>query len=184
MKSHRSRCHQAIARRDQIVCLARVPGEQIENKWESLKKEVEMTNESRTVLARPWILTLVIISGLAAAWAAPWTFGSDTSISFIAKTLAPLVIQVVISSLCAIFAFLGKPVWLPLLFASIGIAFLDAIGFMFGIWGVKFNTTQAVVLLITAMALIPTAIWGRKVVDFSVTTDMPTFNADPKHDDW
>jgi hypothetical protein len=34
------------------------------------------------------------------------------------------------------------------------------------------------------MALIPTAIWGRKVVDFSVTTDMPTFNADPKHDDW
>ena len=80
-----------------------------------------MTKESRTVLAKPWILPLVIISGLAAAWAAPWTFGSDTSISFIAKTLAPLIIQVVISSLCAIFAFLGKPVWLPFLFASIGI---------------------------------------------------------------
>jgi hypothetical protein len=161
-----------------------VPDELIENKWESLKKEVEMTKESRTVLARPWILPLVIISGLSAAWAAPWTFGSDTSISFIAKTLAPLVIQIVISSLCAIFAFLGKPAWLPLLFASIGIAFVDALGFMFGIWGVKFNTTQAVVLLITALALIPTVIWGRKVVDFSVTTDMPTFNADPKHDDW
>lgn len=184
MKSHRSRYHQAIVRRDQFVCLARVPGEQIDNKWESLKKEVEMTKESRTVLARPWILPLVIISGLSAAWAAPWTFSSDTSISFIAKTMAPLLIQVVVSSACAIFAFLGKPVWLPLLFVSIGIAFLDAIGFMIGLWGVKFNTTQAVVLLITAMALIPTAIWGRKVVDFSVTTDMPTFNTDPKHDDW
>ena len=32
--------------------------------------------------------------------------------------------------------------------------------------------------------LVPTAIWGRKVVDYSVTTDMPTFNADPRHDNW
>ena len=46
------------------------------------------------------------------------------------------------------------------------------------------NTTQAVVLLITAVALVPTAIWGRKVIDFSITTDMPTFNSDPTNDNW
>ena len=143
-----------------------------------------MAKESQTTLARPWILPLVIISGLSAAWAAPWTFSSGTPISFIAKTLAPLLVQVVISSLCAIFAFLGKPVWLPLLYASIGIAFLNAIGFMVGIWGVTMNTTQAVVLLIAAVALVPTAIWGRKVIDFSITTDMPTFNSDPTNDNW
>jgi hypothetical protein len=143
-----------------------------------------MTKESQTTLAKPWILPLVIISGLSAAWAAPWTFSSGTSISFIAKTIAPLLIQALVSSACAIFAFLGKPVWLPLLFTSLGVAFLNALGFMVGLWGVTMRPTQVVVLLITAIALIPTAIWGRKIVDFSVTTDMPTFNADPTNDNW
>ena len=49
---------------------------------------------------------------------------------------------------------------------------------------VEFQTMQSVVLLLVAIALVPTAIWGRKVVDYTVTTDMPTFNADPSHDNW
>jgi hypothetical protein len=73
---------------------------------------------------------------------------------------------------------------LPLLFVTIGISFLNAFGFLVGIWGVQFQTMQSVVLLLVAIALVPTAIWGRKVVDYTVTTDMPTFNADPNHDNW
>lgn len=138
----------------------------------------------KTTLAKPWILPFVIVTGLAAAWAAPWTFSQGTPISFIGKTLAPLILQAVISCVCSILAFLGKPAWLPLLYVTIGISFLNAIGFLAGIWGVKFHTAQSLVLLIVAIALIPTAIWGRHQVDYSVTTDMPTFNADPKHDNW
>jgi len=139
---------------------------------------------SKTTLAKPWILPLIIVAGLAAAWAAPWTFTDGTSVSFIGKTLVPLLAQAIISSLCSIFAFLGKPAWLPLLFVTIGISFVNAIGFLVGLWGVKFQTLQSVVLLLVAIALVPTAIWGRKVVDYSVSTDMPTFNADPRHDNW
>lgn len=139
---------------------------------------------NKTTLAKPWILPLVILSGLAAAWAAPWSFADGTPVSYIGKTLVPLLAQAIISSLCSIFAFLGKPAWLPLLFITLGISFLNAFGFLIGLWGVKFQTMQSVVLLLVALALIPTAIWGRKVVSYSVETDMPTFNADPRHDNW
>ena len=138
----------------------------------------------RATLAMPWILPFVIVTGLAAAWAAPWTFVEGTPTSYIFKTLAPLLIQAVISSVCAVLAFLGKPAWLPLLITTIATSTINAINFTFGIFGVKFGTSQSLVLCTVAAALIPTIIWGRKVVDYAVTTDMPTFNADPKHDDW
>jgi hypothetical protein len=141
-------------------------------------------NSAKATLARPWILPFVIVTGLAAAWAAPWTFAEGTPVSFIFKTLVPLLIQAIISSLCAILAFLGKPSWLPLLIATITISFINAISFGFGVFEVKFGTAQIIVLAIVAFSLIPTVIWGRNVVDYAVTTDMPTFNADPSHDNW
>lgn len=138
----------------------------------------------RTTLARPWILPFIIVSGLAAAWAAPWTFADGTSATYIFRTLVPLIIQAVISSLCAVLAFLGKQAWLPLLIATIGVSVINALSFSFGLFGVQFGTAQAVVLFLVALALIPTVIWGRKVVDYSVTSDMPTFNTDPNNDNW
>jgi len=143
-----------------------------------------LNKSSKATLARPWILPFVIVTGLAAAWAAPWTFADGTPVSFIFKTLVPLLIQAVISSVCAILAFLGKPSWLPLLIATISISFINAISFGFGIFDVKFGTAQTIVLFLVAVALVPTVIWGRNVVDYAVTTDMPTFNADPSNDNW
>jgi hypothetical protein len=139
---------------------------------------------TKATLARPWILPFVIVTGLAAAWAAPWTFADGTPVSFIFKTLVPLLIQAIISSVCAILAFLGKPSWLPLLIATISISFINALSFGFGIFDVKFGTAQITVLSLVAIALVPTVIWGRNVVDYAVNTDMPTFNADPSHDNW
>ena len=153
----------------------------------TIRKKVDMSTHgytNKTTLAKPWILPLSSVAGLAAAWAAPWTFTEGTPVSFIGKTLVPLLAQAIVSSLCSIFAFLGKPAWLPLLFVTIGISFINALGFLIGIWGVKFQIMQSLVLLLVALALVPTAIWGRKVVDYTVTTDMPTFNADPSHDNW
>jgi hypothetical protein len=144
----------------------------------------EPSKKMRTTLARPWILPFIIVSGLAAAWAAPWTFGEGTSATYIFRTLVPLIIQAVISSLCAVLAFLGKQAWLPLLIATIAVSVINALSFSFGLFGVQFGTAQAVVLFLVALALIPTVIWGRKVVDYSVTSDMPTFNTDPNNDNW
>ncbi len=143
-----------------------------------------LNKSAKATLARPWILPFVIVTGLAAAWAAPWTFADGTPVSFIFKTLVPLLIQAVISSLCAILAFLGKPSWLPLLIATISISCVNAISFGFGIFDVKFGTAQTIVLFIVAIALVPTVIWGRNVVDYAVNTDMPTFNSDPNNDNW
>lgn len=143
-----------------------------------------LNKSTKATLARPWILPFVIVTGLAAAWAAPWTFADGTPVSFIFKTFVPLLIQAVISSVCAILAFLGKPSWLPLLIATISISFINAISFGFGIFDVKFGTAQTIVLFLVAVALVPTVIWGRNVVDYAVTTDMPTFNADPSNDNW
>jgi hypothetical protein len=142
------------------------------------------SKSTKATLARPWILPFVIVTGLAAAWAAPWTFADGTPVSFIFKTLVPLLIQAIISSVCAILAFLGKPSWLPLLIATITVSFVNAISFGFGIFDVKFGTAQIIVLTLVAIALVPTVIWGRNVVDYAVNTDMPTFNADPSHDNW
>jgi len=142
------------------------------------------SNSTKVTLARPWILPFVIVTGLAAAWAAPWTFADGTPVSFVFKTLVPLIIQAIVSSVCAILAFLGKPSWLPLLIATITVSFVNAISFGFGIFDVKFGTAQTLVLFLVAVALVPTVIWGRNVVDYAAATDMPKFNADPNNDNW
>jgi len=134
-------------------------------------------------LAKPWILPFIIVSGLAAAWAAPWSFG-DLSYLDISKVIVPLVIQAALSAVTAILAFLGKPAWLGLLIGTFSLALINGFGFTLGVWGAKLPTTQNIVLIITALALIPTFIWGRKQVNYQVPSDVPTWNAENPHSDW
>jgi len=134
-------------------------------------------------LAKPWILPFIIVSGLAAAWAAPWTFG-DASFFEVSKVVVPLVVQAVLSAITAILAFLGKPAWLGLLIGTFALALINGFGFTIGIWGAKLPTTQNIVLILTAISLIPTFIWGRKQVSYQIPSDVPTWNTENTHNDW
>lgn len=134
-------------------------------------------------LAKTWILPFIIISGLAAAWAAPWSF-VDASYLQISKVIVPLVMQAVLSAVTAILAFLGKPAWLGLLIGTFSLAIINGFGFTLGIWGAKLPTTQNFVLILTALALIPTFIWGRKQVNYQIPTDVPTWNTENPQSDW
>jgi hypothetical protein len=134
-------------------------------------------------LAKPWILPFIIVSGLAAAWAAPWTFG-DASFFKVSKVVVPLVVQAVLSAVTAILAFLGKPAWLGLLIGTFALALINGFGFTIGIWGAKLPTTQNIVLILTAISLIPTFIWGRKQVSYQIPSDVPTWNTENTHNDW
>ena len=134
-------------------------------------------------LAKPWILPFIIVSGLAAAWAAPWTFG-DASFFEVSKVVVPLVVQAVLSAVTAILAFLGKPAWLGLLIGTFALALINGFGFTIGIWGAKLPTTQNIVLILTAISLIPTFIWGRKQVSYQIPSDVPTWNTENTHNDW
>jgi hypothetical protein len=140
------------------------------------------TNKPFT-LAKPWILPIIIVVGLASAWAAPWTFG-DASAFQVSKVLVPLIIQSALSAVTAIFAFLGKPVWLGLMIATFAIAFANGINFSTGIFGVTLPATQNFVLVITSLTLIPAFIWGRKSVSYQVNSDVPTWNAENTSTDW
>jgi hypothetical protein len=134
-------------------------------------------------LAKPWILPFIIVSGLAAAWAAPWTFG-DASFFEVSKVVVPLLVQAVLSAVTAILAFLGKPAWLGLLIGTFALALINGFGFTIGIWGAKLPTTQNIVLILTAISLIPTFIWGRKQVSYQIPSDVPTWNTENTHNDW
>ena len=142
------------------------------------------TNSNKPfTLAKPWILPIIIVVGLASAWAAPWTFGDATYFQ-IAQVLVPLIIQSVLSAATAILAFLGKPIWLGLMIATFAISFANSINFSTGIFGVSLPATQNVVLFITSLTLIPAFIWGRKIVSYHVTSDIPTWNAENTSSDW
>ena len=134
-------------------------------------------------LARPWILPFIIVSGLAAAWAIPWTFGSASNLQ-ISKVIFPLIIQSALSAVTGVLAFLGKAAWLGMFIGTIAFSVINGIGFSVGLWGVKLPTTQNVVLLLTAISLIPTIIWGRKKVNYQINTDVPTWNTENPHNDW
>lgn len=134
-------------------------------------------------LAKPWILPIIIVVGLASAWAAPWTF-TNASYFQISKIIVPLLIQSALSATTAILAFLGKPVWLGLMIATFAIALANSINFSTGIFGVRLPATQNFVLFLTALALIPAFIWGRKQVSYHVTSDVPTWNTENTSTDW
>lgn len=135
------------------------------------------------ILAKPWSLPFIIVAGLAAAWAAPWSF-SDASYLQISKVIVPLVVQAALSAVTAILAFLGKPAWLGLLIGTFSLSLINGFGFSVGLWGATLPTTQNIVLIITALALIPTFIWGRKQVNYQVVNDVPTWNTENPHSDW
>jgi hypothetical protein len=140
-------------------------------------------HEKPFTLAKPWILPIIIVVGLASAWAAPWTFG-DASFLQISKIIVPLVIQSALSAVTAILAFLGKPVWLGLMIATFAIALANGINFSTGIFGVSLPATQNIVLILAALSLVPAFIWGRKSVNYQVDSDVPTWNAENGSTDW
>jgi hypothetical protein len=142
------------------------------------------TNKDKPfTLAKPWILPIIIIVGLASAWAAPWTFGNASTFQ-IFQILVPLIIQSALSAVTAILAFLGKQIWLGLMIATFAISLANAINFSTGIFGVSLPTTQNIILFLTSLTLIPAFIWGLKKVSYNVTSDVPTWNAENNHSDW
>ncbi len=123
-------------------------------------------NFSDRTLAQPWILPIIITSGLASAYAIPWNY-QDVPALAIATTLLPLIGQFVLATLTSIFAFLGKSVWLPLLIATVSVSLVNATLFGLDFWGVGLPTLPKVLLILTSVCLVPTLIWGRKQVQYS-----------------
>ena len=143
----------------------------------------ELNTARPFTLAKPWILPFIITSGLAAAWALPWSFG-DAELLQISKVIVPLAVQSILSAFTAVFAFLGKPAWLRLLMGTFVLALINGLGFSVGLWGAQLPTTQNIFLIITALALIPTFIWGRNQVNYQVASDAPTWNVENPQSDW
>ena len=117
-------------------------------------------------LAQPWILPIVIISGLASAYAIPWSY-TNISAFDIAATLIPMIAQFALACLTSVFAFLGKQVWLPSLIATTSLSLANALLYGMNFWGVQLPTLPKSLIIITAISLIPTLIWGRKKVQYS-----------------
>lgn len=140
-------------------------------------------NKESITLAKPWILPVVILTGLVSAWAAPWTFG-NASMATILSVLIPLLAQSTLSATTAILAFLGKEVWLPLLIGLFVMSGINSLGFGVGLWGVELPGTQKIFLFLAFLGIIPTFIWGRKKVNYHVTGDVPTWNVENSHDEW
>ena len=123
-------------------------------------------NYGDRTLAKPWILPLVIVSGLASAYAIPWNY-TDVSAFAILTTLVPLIGQFVLACLTSVFAFLGKSSWLIFMSIAAGLALLNSILFGLNLWGVLMPGLPKALLALTALSLIPCLIWGRKNVQYS-----------------
>ena len=140
----------------------------------------EPANRDR-ILAQPWILPIVIISGLASAYAIPWNYTNVSTVEIL-TTLVPLIAQFSLACLTSIFAFLGKSSWLGFLIAAQSLSILNALLYGINFWGVSLPTLPKVLLTLTALALVPTLIWGRKPIRYSPPGNSTFENA---HDsDW
>lgn len=128
-------------------------------------------------LARPWTLPLTIASGLAAAYAIPWNFQGNTGY-VIFTTLVPLLTHASLSAVTTVMAFLGKSSWLTLQISTTVIAFVNSIGFSFGIWGVNLPNTPVALLWLSTLPLITIFIWGRKEISSNPRTDYTQPSAD------
>ena len=133
-------------------------------------------------LAQPWILPLIIVSGLASAYAIPWNYQNVTFFA-IATTLFPLIAQFVLACLTSVFAFLGKSVWLSLLIATVALSIINAIFFGLNFWGVRLPNLPKTLIILTSLSLIPTLIWGRKKVRYS-PPNSGDFQATDSPSDW
>lgn len=123
-------------------------------------------NYGNRTLAKPWILPVVIISGLASAYAIPWNY-NDVPAFAVLTTLLPLIAQFALACVTSVTAFLGKSVWLVFLGVTTGLAFLNATLFGLNLWGVAMPTLPKILLALTSIGLIPCLIWGRKQVQYS-----------------
>ena len=138
------------------------------------------TNSNR-ILAQPWILPIVIVSGLASAYAIPWNYTNVSAVEIL-TTLIPLIAQFALACLTSVFAFLGKSSWLGFLIAAQSLSILNALLYGINFWGVLLPTLPKVLLTLTAISLVPTLIWGRKSVKYSPPGNSTFENA---HDsDW
>ena len=123
------------------------------------------TNADR-ILAQPWILPIVIVSGLASAYAIPWNYTNVSAVEIL-TTLIPLIAQFALACLTSVFAFLGKSAWLGFLIATISVSIINALLYGLNFWGVQLPNLPKILLFITALSLVPTLIWGRKRVQYS-----------------
>lgn len=126
-------------------------------------------SKSRTgdrILAQPWILPIVIVSGLASAYAIPWNYTNVRTVEIL-TTLIPLIAQFALACLTSVFAFLGKSSWLGLLIGTVSVSIVNALLYGLNFWGVQLPNLPKVLLFLTAVALVPTLIWGRRRVQYS-----------------
>lgn len=117
-------------------------------------------------LAQSWILPIVIISGLASAYAIPWNY-TNVSAFDIAATLVPLIAQFALACTTSVFAFQGKSAWLGLMIATTILTLGNALLYGVNFWGVQLPNLPKALIVITALSLIPALIWGKKTVQYS-----------------
>lgn len=132
-------------------------------------------------LARPWILPLVIFSGLSATYAIPWNF-SNIDGYFIFSTIVPLLAQAILCGVSSVLAFMGKEAWWPIQITTTVIASINALGFSVAIWGVKLPGLPITLLILSTIGLYPTLIWGRKKLERVESAPVTDVRTEPK--DW
>lgn len=132
-------------------------------------------------LARPWILPVVIVSGLSATYAIPWNFPNIDSY-FIFSTVVPLLAQAVLCGVSSVLAFMGKEAWWPIQITTTVTAFINSIGFWIGIWGVRLPGLPLTLLILSTIGLFPALIWGRKKVESGVSAQQS--ESRPQSTDW
>ena len=125
----------------------------------------DSTNRNR-ILAQPWILPIVIVSGLASAYAIPWNYTNVSAVEIL-TTLVPLFTQFALACLTSVFAFLGKSSWLGFLIATVSVSLINSLLYGLNFWGVQLPNLPKILLFMTALSLVPTLIWGRKRVQYS-----------------
>jgi hypothetical protein len=140
----------------------------------------------KTVIAKPWTLPIIILSGLSASYAIPWNHGPEVSLFRFIFLISPFLIQAGLSAVTAVFAFLGKKAWLGLLSSLLIIALINLSGALFKLWGFAMPGLPIFLLFVTTFALIGAIIWGRK--DLAATSLLETnpFQSTeiPKNSDW
>jgi hypothetical protein len=132
-------------------------------------------------LARPWILPVVIFSGLSATYAIPWNF-TNIDGYFIFSTVVPLLAQAILCGVSSVLAFMGKEAWWPIQITTTVIASINSIGFLVAIWGVRLPGLPLTLLILSTIGLYPALIWGRKKLEREETAPISQSQTETK--DW
>jgi len=135
----------------------------------------------RLNLAKPWILPVVIVSGLSATYAIPWNFPNIDGY-FIFSTVVPLLAQAILCGVSSVLAFMGKEAWWPIQITTTVIASINSLGFWVGIWGVQLPALPLTLLILSTIGLYPALVWGRKKVDTGGSA--PATDIRPQSTEW